>query len=89
VATDKITAPDRVTITVSYYAHEKPAISLPDNLKAQLQVEFIDLMEQDFLVRERRNVGVYRTYKDEQAGEVQDWATEWFSTERWTNWKMI
>jgi hypothetical protein len=74
-------------ITVSYYAHDQPKIELPDSVRKNVQVQFIDLMEQEFLFLEHAGLKVYRTFKDETCGEVQDWAECCFATQRWTDWE--
>ena len=74
-------------ITISYYANEKPTVELPAQLQECVEIQFIDLLEQDFLILEHAGVKVYRTFKDEYEGEVQEWADDCFAMERWTNWE--
>lgn len=75
------------TITISYYALEEPQVDLPDALKETIDINFIDLMEKDSLVLEHAGVKVYRTYKDEHHGAVEEWSDHWLSTEVWTDWE--
>jgi len=75
------------TITVSYYAIEEPTVELPDTLKQSVVIKFVDLMEKDFLVLDHGGVKVYRTYKDEHEGVVEEWSEYWLSTAMWTSWE--
>jgi hypothetical protein len=75
------------TIAISYYAMEEPKVELPDALKESVEIHFVDLMEKDFLVLEHGRVTVYRTYKDEHQGAVEEWSDHWLSTEVWTDWE--
>lgn len=75
------------TITISYYAMEEPKVELPDALIESVEINFVDLMEKDFLVLEHGGVTVYRTYKDQHQGVVEEWSDHWMSTEVWTDWE--
>ena len=77
----------KLIITVSYYSSELPVIDLPEALKETVEVRFIDLMEKDFLVLKHAGRKIFRTYKGEHGGIVQEWADFWFSTEIWTDWE--
>lgn len=74
-------------ITISYYGHHRPKITLPAGLRNQVEIKFTDLMEKDFLALEHASVKVYYSYKEECAGSVDTWATGWFAPERWTHWE--
>jgi hypothetical protein len=75
------------TITISYYALNQPEIALPEALKEIVDITFIDLMDKDFLALEHGGVKVYRTYKHQHAGIVEEWSDYWFATELWTDWE--
>ena len=77
------------TITISYYASEKPQVELPDALKDDVDIKFVDLMEKDFLILEHAGVKVYRTYKDEHEGVVEEWSEYWLSKAMWTSWESV
>jgi len=74
-------------VKISYYALDEPTVELPEALKNAVEIEFVDLLEQDFLLLAHSGVKVYRTYKDEHGGHVQEWSDCYFSTEVWTNWE--
>jgi hypothetical protein len=74
-------------VTISYYALEQPTIEVPEALKQNMEIKFVDLMEEDFLVLAHCGVKVYRTYKDQHAGLVEEWSEYWLATERWTDWE--
>jgi hypothetical protein len=74
-------------ITISYYATDAPEVTLPKDLQQQVKVRFVDLLEQDYLVLEHEGLKVYRTYKDECCGSVQEWSEYHLATERMTDWE--